>query len=64
MSAAPHDNRRLIDPDQFEEAGRKLRRLLEAMRRPQPALDTADTEIDWEDGEPRDDAATTIAGRR
>lgn len=64
MSAAPHDNRRLIDPDQFEEAGRKLRRLLEAMRRPRPALDTADTEIDWEDGEPRDDTASTIAGRR
>ena len=64
MSAAPHDNRRLIDPDQFEEAGRKLRRLLEAMRRPRPSLDTADTEIDWEDGEPRDDTASTMAGRR
>jgi hypothetical protein len=64
MSAAPHDNRRLIDPDQFEEAGRALRRLLEAMRRPRPLVDSAATEIDWEDGEPRDEAASTIAGRR
>lgn len=65
MSAAPNDNRRLIDPDQLEEAGRKLRRLLESMRRPRLAPDTEATEIDWEDGEPRDaDAASGWSARR
>lgn len=64
MSAAPNDNRRLIDPDQFEAAGRRLRRLLDRMRQLRLVGDSAATAIDWEDGEPRDEAAERPPGRR
>lgn len=64
MSAAPNDNRPLIDPDQFEAAGRRLRRLLDRMRRLRLVGDSAETAIDWEDGEPRDEGTDGLPGRR
>lgn len=49
-----HDShRRLIDPLQFEEAGRAFRQWLDRLLGHTPPVQ--DTEIVWEDGEPRDD---------
>ncbi|MDB5540272.1 MAG: hypothetical protein JWQ89_1999 [Devosia sp.] len=47
----PH--RPLLDPQQFEEAGRQFRLWLDRLLGHAPPEE--DTEIAWEDGEPMDD---------
>lgn len=49
----PDPNRPLLDPLQFEEAGRALRLWLDRLLG--HAEPQGDTEIAWEDGEPKDD---------
>jgi hypothetical protein len=51
FQSEPH--RPLIDPLQFEEAGRAFRHWLDRLLG--HAVPEGDTEILWEDGEPRDD---------
>lgn len=55
-----HDpHRPLLDPLQFEEAGRALKQWLDRLLgRAQPH---EDTEIEWEDGEPRHDRRDGIS---
>lgn len=56
MSSAPVPHRPLIDPQQMEEAGRALRRMLERLRAAaHPAPKPEPDDIAWEDGEPRED---------
>jgi len=55
-----HDPQRpLLDPIQFEQAGRALKQWLDRML--SHAAPRRDTEIAWEDGEPRDDPRDGIS---
>ena len=57
----PQPPRPLLDPVQFEEAGRALRKWLELLRRPSVvAAETKDTSIAWEDGEPPNDTGSGL----
>jgi hypothetical protein len=49
----PEPNRPLIDPHQFEEAGRAFRHWLDRLVGHAPPAE--DTSIAWEDGEPHED---------
>ena len=55
MSTQSQPHRPLIDPARMEEAGRALRRALEKLREKRVVTSAPETEIAWEDGEPRDD---------
>ncbi len=57
MSTRSHQqhSRPLLDPTQFEEAGRTLRKWLNLLRTPHVVRESADTSIAWEDGEPPED---------
>jgi hypothetical protein len=51
--------RPLLDPDQFERAGRALKLWLEGLRH--RVEETPDTSIAWEDGEPREPSRERVA---
>lgn len=55
MATQPHHDphRPLLDPIQLEEAGRALRQWIDRLLG--HAEPQGNTDIDWEDGEPRDD---------
>ncbi len=55
MSTQSQPHRPLIDPNRLEEAGRALRRALDKLREKRVVAASPETEIAWEDGEPRDD---------
>jgi hypothetical protein len=49
----PQSHRPRLDPDQFEQAGRRFRHWLNALAAPRtPPVVKAQDDIAWEDGEP------------
>jgi hypothetical protein len=61
MATQPHHdpNRPLLDPIQLEEAGRALKQWLDRLLGHAQPHD--DTEIEWEDGEPRNERRDGIS---
>jgi hypothetical protein len=51
--------RPLLDPDRFEQAGRALRQWLDRLR--DRVAEEPDTSIAWEDGEPREPTRDRVA---
>jgi hypothetical protein len=61
----PHSHRPLLDPDQFEQAGRRFRQWLNGLATPEPkSAERVADDIAWEDGEPHKDHRPDAADRR